>query len=178
MVLLIIDTQNAIINNELYQRELFIRNVKALIETARQNQVEVIYVRHDDGEGCELTKGKTGFEIYDEFLPNSQERIFDKTVNSAFRNTGLLEYLREKKEKQIIMAGLQTDYCMDASVKCAFEHGFHVIVPAYANTTVENQFMSSEDTYRYYNEFIWNRRYAECVSVSDAVALMQNMHER
>lgn len=37
--------------------------------------MEVIYVRHDDGEGAELTKGADGFEIYDSFKPMDSERI-------------------------------------------------------------------------------------------------------
>jgi Amidases related to nicotinamidase len=46
-----------------------------------------------------------------------------KNVNSAFRDTGLLDYLHEKEEDTIIIVGLQTDYCIDATVKCGFEHG-------------------------------------------------------
>ena len=35
----------------------------------------------------------------------------------------------DKGETELIVAGLQTDYCMDATVKCGFEHGFKVYVP-------------------------------------------------
>ena len=83
MVLLVVDTQKAIVNNKLYNYDLFVSNVKQIIDTARKNNIEVIYVRHDDGPGCELTKGNDGFEIYDEFKPADNEAIFDKSVNSA-----------------------------------------------------------------------------------------------
>ena len=36
-------------------------------------------------------------------------QISHANVNSSFRGTGLLEYLREKDEKDIIVVGLQTD---------------------------------------------------------------------
>jgi len=100
------------------------------------------------------------------------ERVFDKTVNSPFKNSGLLEYLRDKKETELMITGLQTDYCIDASVKCGFEHGFHIIVPAYANSTVKNAYLSAEDSYRYYNEFLWKGRYAECISTDEAIKRM------
>ena len=174
MVLLIVDTQKLITNSMLYQFELFKEHVKELIKQARNNRIEVIYVRHDDGADHELTKGTDGFEIYDEFGPVDGERIFDKNVNSPFNGTGLLEYLRKKKEDTIIVAGLQTDYCIDATVKCGFEHGFRMIVPAHANSTFDNDFMSAEKTYKYYNDYIWNRRYAECVSFEKTLALMEN----
>lgn len=169
MVLLVVDTQKLITNENLYKFDRFVSNVKKIIHEARSNNIEVIYVRHDDGMGTELTKGTDGFEIYEEFKPIRGEKIFDKKFNSAFKGTGLLEYLMYKEEKDIIIVGLQTDYCIDATVKCGFEHGFNIIVPAYANTTVNNKLMSSEQSYQYYNEFIWNGRYAECISLDETI---------
>ncbi|MBQ8317731.1 MAG: cysteine hydrolase [Lachnospiraceae bacterium] len=172
MVLLVVDTQQMITNNKLYNFEVFEERVKCLIEVARINNVEVIYVRHDDGPDCELTKGKEGFEIYDGFAPLDGEKIFDKTVNSSFKGTGLLEYLKDKGEDTIIVVGLQTDYCMDATIKCGFEHGFNMIVPEYTNSTFDNDFMSGEKTYKYYNQYMWNKRYAKCVSFEDAMEMV------
>ncbi len=169
MILLVVDTQKQITNDNLYMFDKFVSNVKALISAARENAVEVIFVRHDDGAGTAMTKGEVGFEIYGEFKPLENELIFDKTVNSAFYRTGLLEYLQNIGEKDIIVVGLQTDYCIDATVKCGFEHGFKMIVPAYCNTTFDNTFMSAENSYKYYNEFIWKKRYAECISAENAL---------
>ena len=76
MVLLVVDTQKAITNNELFQFELFESRISELIRTSRDNGIEVIFVRHDDGVGHELTKGNDGFEIYDRFQPADNERIF------------------------------------------------------------------------------------------------------
>ncbi len=147
--------------------------VKTLIVAARENKVEVIYVRHDDGVGTELTKGTPGFEIYKDFSPQLGEKIFDKTVNSSFNGTGVLEYLTEKNIRTVAVVGLQTDYCIDATIKCGFEHGFKVIVPEYANSTFDNVFMTGEQSYKYYNEFIWKGRYAECISVEETIERMK-----
>ena len=172
MVLLVVDTQKAITNEKLYNFDLFKKCVEKLIDIARNNKVEVIFVRHDDGVGSELTKGNEGFEIYEEFEPQNDEIIFDKTVNSSFKDTGLLGYLKEKKEDTVIIVGLQTEYCIDATIKTGFEHGFKMIVPENTNTTFDNQYMTAEETCKYYNEFIWNKRYAECVSFEDAIEMM------
>lgn len=172
MVLLVVDTQKAIINEKLYEFDLFKKRVNELINKARSNGIEVIFVRHDDGIGCELSKGNEGFEIYEDFKPENNELIFDKTVNSAFKDTGLLEYLKEKNEDTVIVVGLQTDYCIDATIKAGFEHGFKMIVPENTNSTFDNQYMTAEETYKYYNGFIWNKRYAECVSFEKAVERM------
>ena len=169
----VVDTQKLITNSDLYNYNAFESTVKTLIATARENGVEVIYVRHDDGGGSELTKGTPGFEIYEGFCPQPDEKIFDKTENSSFKDTGLLEYLKEKDVRTVAVVGLQSDYCIDATIKCGFEHGFKMIVPENANSTFDNAFMTGEQSYRYYNEFMWKGRYAECISVGETIERMK-----
>ena len=85
MVLLVIDTQKGITDERLYSFERFKSNICLLISEARANGVEVVYVRHDDGPGTGFSVGDEEFEIYEEFVPTGDERIFNKTVNSALR---------------------------------------------------------------------------------------------
>ncbi|MGL5085832.1 MAG: isochorismatase family protein [Clostridium sp.] len=175
MVLLVIDTQKLITNENLYKFDVFVESVKKIIYEARKNKIEVIYVRHDSGEGHDLSKGKPGFEVYEKFQHINEEKIFDKVVNSAFKGSGLLEYLVDKGEKDIIIVGILSDYCIDATVKCGFEHGFKIIVPAYTNSTVNNEFMSAEQSYKYYNEFMWNGRYAKCISLEETIEIIKDV---
>ena len=97
-----------------------------------------------------------------------------KNVNSAFKNTGLREYLVKKNQQEVIVVGLQTDKCINATVISGFEHGFHMIIPAYANSTVDNDYMDSEKSYMYFNDFMWNGRYGECVSVEEMIQRMDS----
>ena len=171
MVLVVVDTQKLITNEKLFQFDLFVHHVRELIRMARKHKVEVIYVRHDDGVGSELTPGTSGYEIYDQFQPKIDEKIFDKTVNSIFKDSGLLEYLHGQKE--IIIVGLQTDFCIDASIKCGFEHGFQMIVPENSNTTIDNKFMTAKQSYQYYNEMMWPGRFAKCPGVEETIRMMK-----
>lgn len=174
MVLLVVDTQKALVNNELYEYKKFIENIQLLIGKARENKVEVIYVVHDDGVGSNLTNGTVGFEVFEKFKPMTNEKVFIKNANSAFRGTGLAEYLVRNDEKDIIIVGLQTDKCINATVISGFEHGFNIIVPAFANSTVNNNYMDSQKSYLYFNEFMWNGRYAECISIEETIKRLEN----
>lgn len=174
MILLVIDTQKGITDDRLYHFEALRENIKTLISTARQNHVEVVYVRHDDGPGTGFSVGDDEFEIFEEFAPAERERIFDKKVNSAFdRSTGLVEYLAEKKEKVIMAVGLQTNFCMDATIKSGFEHGYEMLVPENANSTFDNDYMKKDVCYHYYNDYIWPERYAKCISMDQAMEMLQ-----
>lgn len=55
MILLVIDTQKLITNETLSHFDLFRHNVKKLINAARTYGIEVIYIRHDGGDGEALT---------------------------------------------------------------------------------------------------------------------------
>lgn len=174
MILLVVDTQRGCFNENLFAFETVKENIKCLIDEARKNGVEICYVQHDDGPGTDLSKGNHSYEVFDEFAPLPNEKRFEKNVNSAFHPmTGLSEYLKSKNEKDIITIGVCTDYCMDATVKCGFEQGFNIIIPAYANSTYDNPYFDKETAYKYFNEFIWPKRYAKAISVEEAIEMMK-----
>ena len=52
--------------------------------------------------------------------------------------------------------------------------GNKVIVPQGANSTFDNDYMTGEETYKYYNDMMWPKRFATCVSVDEAIKLMES----
>ncbi len=174
MVLLVIDIQKGITDNRLYNFDSFLRETKRIISAARANNVEIIYVQHDDGPGTGFSTGDRDFEIAEQVAPEDTDKIYVKNINSCFGNKALARYLQEKEDKTLIIVGLQTNYCIDASVKSAFERGFKVVIPQGTNSTFDNDYMDAETTYRYYNEMMWPERFAQCVSVDDAILMMES----
>ena len=108
-------------------------------------------------------------------VPEENEKIFIKTINSCFGNNDLANYLRESKEKDLMIVGLQTNFCVDASVKSAFERGYKVIIPKGTNSTFDNDYMDRETTYKYYNDMMWPERFASCISVDDAIKMIEDL---
>ena len=156
--LLVIDVQNALVLNKPYEGDKVIANIKALIAACRKHHVEIIYVQHTEEKG-DFKKETKGWEIYHEVAPLPDEKIFLKNANSAFRQTNLKAYLEEKGIKSLIIVGMQTDYCIDTSVKVAFEYGFDLIMPEMTNTTFDNALFKAEQIYYHYNAIIFNNRF-------------------
>lgn len=174
MTLLVIDTQKGITDSRLYGFEKLRSNIKALIAAARENGVEVIYVRHDDGPGTGFSVGDDEFQIYEEFAPLEGEKIFDKRVNSALHpSVGLSAYLADKGEKRLMVVGLQTDFCIDATIKSAFDLGYEIFVPEHTNSTFDNPYLKQETAYHFFNDYIWPDRYAQCVPADRALELLR-----
>ncbi len=172
MALLVVDVQNLLVDEKPYHFEIFIEKVQALIQSARENEVEVIYVRHDDGEG-ELVQGAPAWEIYEKVAPNPEERIIDKQYNSAFHKTPLEAYLKSKQIEMLILTGMQTEYCIDATLKSAFDLGYDMIVPLGANTTFDNSFLEAKVIFEFYNHGIWENRFAKLISVEEVIRIMK-----
>lgn len=171
-VLLVVDVQTCMMLEHPYNEQRVISNIQRLLRIARERSLEVVYVRHDDGEGSDLERGSEGWKIYSEIEPLEEEKIFDKHFNSAFLETGLREYLVERKVDTIILVGLQTEYCIDTTCKAAFEHGFKIIIPQETNSTFDNEFLSGEKLYEYYNYKIWNNRFAKVLPIEEVIALI------
>ena len=164
-VALVVDVQEGIVSDSLYNKDVFLNTLKESIDYLRIREIEIIYIRHQDEIGDALEYGKPGWEIYHEVKPLSNEKIFDKERNSAFRNTELKEYLNTKEVDTIILMGLQTDYCMDATCKVAFEYGYTVYVVENTNTTEDNIYMNGKTTVEFYNQHMWPKRYATIISL-------------
>ena len=168
MILLVVDMQKGIVDEDLYAFDAFMDRTVRLIDAARKNNIEVIYVKHDAGPGSGLSEGDSDFEIADEVRPVPGEKIFVKTINSCFGNKEFKEYMERQEDKRLMIIGLQTNYCIDATVKSAFERGFEVIIPEGTNSTFDNDYMTGETTVRYYNEDIWEGL-ADIVTLEEAM---------
>lgn len=171
MILLVIDMQKGIVDEELYAYDTFIERTVKLIEAARKNDVEVVYVRHDAGPGSGMSVGDDDFEIADQVRPEQGEKVFVKTINSCFGNKDFKEYLKQQEDKRLMIIGLQTNYCVDATVKSAFERGFKVIIPEGTNSTFDNDYMTGETTVKYYNEDVWEN-IVDSVTIEEALDML------
>lgn len=172
IVLLVVDVQNLLVWEHPHKEKELIINLQKLIQTAREAKVEVIYVRHDDGPDTDLTAGKEGWEIYKEISPLPNEKIIEKFYNSAFHKTDLNEYLIHKGVEQIMLVGMQTEFCIDATLRSAFDLEYKVLIPWGANTTYDNDYMKAEQLLNYYHNMIWDNRYGEVVSMEQAIVVL------
>ena len=171
MILLVIDMQKGIADEELYAYDILMDRTARLIDAARKSHVEVIYFQHDAGPESGLSAGDEDFEIAGQVKPAEGEKVFVKTINSCFGNREFTEYMEKQEDKRLMIIGLQTNWCIDCTVKSAFERGFEVIVPEGTNSTFDNDYMTGETAVRYYNEDVWEEL-VDSVTVEEAIDLL------
>ncbi|HEM3203047.1 cysteine hydrolase family protein [Streptococcus suis] len=155
--LLVIDIQNLLVKEKPYAIEERLALWQDSITKARQAGLEVIHVRHQDQE---LVKGTADWEIHPLVAPLENEMIFDKTFNSAFKETGLHAYLQEKEIERLIIMGMATNFCIDTTVKVAFELGYKVAVIQDGTTTGYSGQLGAKDLIDHYQN-IWSWNFAQ-----------------
>ncbi|HEM4963379.1 TPA: cysteine hydrolase [Streptococcus suis] len=155
--LLVIDIQNLPVEDQPYAIAERLRLWQNSLAQARQAGIEVIHVRHHDQE---LVKGTADWEIHPFVAPLENEMIFDKTFNSAFKETGLHAYLQEKEIEQLIIMGMATNFCIDTTIKVVFELGYKVAVIQDGTTTGYSGKLDAKDLIDHYQN-IWSWNFAQ-----------------
>lgn len=172
--LLIVDVQNALVDDKPFNLDNTLANIKKLQDTCRANKIEVIYIQHDGEKEDNLEPFSKGWDIHHSIYPESGEKIIRKTYNSAFKNTELEEYLDSKNIKTLILVGMQTEYCIDTTCRVAFEKGYKLIMPEHTNTTYDNGQLTGSEIYEYHNLKIFKNRFAEVIDIDETIERINN----
>ena len=134
-VLLIIDVQRALLAELGPARGAqLLATLVPLLDRARSAALPVVFVRHD-GSPHELIPGTADWEIADALAPRASEPIVDKRFADAFEQTNLSGVLAGLAADHLIIAGMQTDVCVNATINGAIERGYRVTLVADAHAT-------------------------------------------
>jgi len=101
-----------------------------LLQAFRQNELTVIHIQHVSiRPGANFFLPDTdGVQIHESAAPKSGEAVFQKHYPNSFRETPLLEYLREHQISQLVIAGMMTHMCIDTTLRTAFDLGFKCVL--------------------------------------------------
>ncbi len=131
--LILIDIQNDYFQNgrmELSQPEKASLNAKKILNEFRKEKLPVLHVQHKSTRpGSTFFIPETqGVEIHENVKPIDGEKIIVKHFPNSFRETELLKTLKEKGVKKLVICGMMTHMCVDATTRAAKDFGFDCIV--------------------------------------------------
>ena len=168
--LIVIDIQEGLVNKSPYDAKNLIANTKAIIQHFRDQNIEVIFIRHSEDEGL-LAMGSDNWQVYHELKPQENEKIFNKYYNSIFKDTKLKEYLNRKNITDLTFVGMQVEFCIDTSVKVGFEYGYKITIVEDAISTFDNIHLSADQILSFYKEKIWRNRFAQLRTTTEILAI-------
>ena len=168
--LIVIDIQEGLVKENPFDTKNFIINTKAIIQHFRDQNIEVIFIRHSEDEGL-LAMGSDNWQVYHELKPQKNEKIFNKYYNSIFKDTELKEYLNRKNITDLTFVGMQVEFCIDTSVKVGFEYGYNITIVEDAISTFDNDYLPADRILSFYKEKIWRNRFAHLKTTKEILAI-------
>jgi len=101
-------------------------NGRRILSLFRANQLPVVHVQHISVRpgATFFIPGTTGVEVHENVKPLPGETIIEKNFPNSFRQTRLLDHLREVGITRLAIAGMMTHMCVEATTRAAFDLGF------------------------------------------------------
>ena len=101
-------------------------NARRLLDAFRKREKPVIHIQHIAVQtGATFFLPDTnGAQITRRVVPLADETVVVKNFPNSFRDTPLLEILKQRNISDIIICGAMSHMCIDATVRAAFDLGF------------------------------------------------------
>lgn len=128
------------------------KNAHMLLQCFREHGGYHVHIQHISREpdATFFLSGERGTDIHDSAAHFEGEPIIYKHTPNAFHNTSLLEQLKRWDVERLVICGMMTHLCVEATARAASDLGFEVIVAedacatrdlTYGDTTVPAEFV-------------------------------------
>ena len=153
IALLIIDVQMFGFEsaNPVYESDQLILKIGNLITQARVARIPVIYVQHSEPEEA---VGTPPWEIHSAITPGAGEVIIQKQHPDSFQDTNLQRELAAMGVKNLVIAGMQTEYCIDTACRRAYSLGYNVTLVKDAHSTWNTDALTAAQIIAHHNNVL------------------------
>ncbi len=155
--LIVIDVQNGVYayeGCEVFAGQAMIATINRLIAAARAAGCPVVFVQHEDEW---LLAGSHAWELMRELDARPDTDIFvGKRHGSAFHATPLEETLRRMGINDIVLCGLQTEMCVDSTLRHAAALDFEVSLAEDAHSTFDTATLTAPQIIEHHNRTLAN----------------------
>jgi nicotinamidase-related amidase len=158
VALLIIDVQVGMFadGDPVYQGDRLLATISDLIARARTAGTPVIYVQHSGGENHPLNPDALGWPVHPAVAPVEGEPVVHKRHPDSFQETDLQHELEARGIKRLIVAGIQTEYCVDTTCRRAFSLGYDVTLVQDAHSTWDTEHLFASQIVAHHNQVLGN----------------------
>lgn len=152
--LLIIDMQTGLYDGpeKPFERERVLATINLLIQRARHADAPIFFARHTGPAGSPIEAGSPLWQLWHELeVDESRDHLFNKTRPSCFLGTNLEQQLRAAQAKDLVIAGMKTQFCIDTTCRVAVELGFSVVLPEDGHTCMDTPALKAEAIIEHHN---------------------------
>ena len=112
--------------------------LSGLLDSARAAQALVVHVQNDGPPGSPDEPHTDGWELV--FPPVAGELVVRKEESDTFAsNPELAPVLRDRGVDRVVVAGMQSEFCIEATSRGALGEGFAVVLPRGGHATYDDE---------------------------------------
>jgi nicotinamidase-related amidase len=131
--LILIDIQNDYFPNGLMELEGSLEaaaQARHLLTIFRTHHWSTIHIQHISTrpDATFFLPDTDGVCLHESIKPIPEELVLEKHFPNAFRETALLETLKKWDTERLVICGMMTHMCVDATVRAAADLGFPVLL--------------------------------------------------
>ena len=154
---LVIDVQSVLCTgaNAAFDITGVIDRINAIGAKARAVGAPVVFIQHEEAEGP-FKLGCDGWQLASGMETRSDDIRVRKTTPDSFNRTELQALLQARGITQLAICGLQSDFCVDTTVRRALALGYEVVLVADAHSTVDNGVLSAVQIIAHHNTTLSN----------------------
>jgi nicotinamidase-related amidase len=154
---LVIDVQRSLCEGEYetFDAARVIDRINQVTASARTAGALVVIIQHESPSGP-LTHGSPGWHLAPSLQTAPTDTFVRKTAADAFHLTELDALLKRKAITEIVICGMQTDFCVDTTTRRALALGYPVVLVSDGHTTLANKHLSAAQIIDHHNETLSN----------------------
>lgn len=151
--LLLIDVQNGMFldENPVINSTKLIIKLKHLLENARDHHIPIFYVQHNN---TYLENGSKLWEIHPEIKPSLTDFIIQKTTPDSFYKTNLHDELHKQQIEHLVLAGIQSEICVDTTCRNAYSLGYDVTLVTDSHSTWDSEQLTAQQIINHHNQVL------------------------
>lgn len=157
--LLVVDLQVGVVRDA-HDAPGVLARTESLIGRARAAGVPVVYVSHEEDA---YPRGSADWQLAPPLEPRADEIRVLKSYRDAFAGTDLAGTLRRLGATRVLVAGCQSDYCVQTTAQRAAAEGFDVVLVGDCHTTWDSEYagvaISAEQVVAHTNQYFSGLRY-------------------
>jgi len=109
-----------------------------------------------------LEPGTPGWPIHPAIAPHEGELVIQKPTLDSFYKTNLESKLKSRGIKKLMIMGIQTDWCVDTTVRRAYSLEYDVTVVEDGHTKVDTEVLKAPQIIAHHNS-TFSGRFAKLV---------------
>lgn len=154
--LLVIDAQVNMfaLESPVYASEKLLKTLGSLIAQARSRNLPIVYVQNNGGPDDPDQPGTSGWLIHPALAPSEGDVVIQKGTPDAFYHTSLEEELIRRSIKQVVLIGMQTEYCIDTTCRHAFALDYQVTLVKDGHSTYDTKRLPAVDVIAHHNAIL------------------------